>query len=78
MKNMCRWLTVSPSGFFSWKRREMSSLNRTNRLARSGITCLSGFSSFDLEYPEVAKFDSAFSDQGIDDAIEKQLDGITN
>src|SRR5690349_23022581 len=25
---MCRWLTVSPSGFFDWKRREMSATAR--------------------------------------------------
>src|SRR5689334_24569474 len=25
---MCHWLTVSPSGFFSWKRREMSATAR--------------------------------------------------
>jgi len=28
VKKMCRWLTVSPSGFFDWKRREMSTTAR--------------------------------------------------
>jgi putative transposase len=28
VKKMCRWLTVSPSGFFSWKRREISATAR--------------------------------------------------
>ena len=28
VKKMCRWLTVSPSGFFDWKRREMSTTVR--------------------------------------------------
>ena len=28
VKKMCRWLTVSPSGFFDWKRREMSATAR--------------------------------------------------
>ena len=28
VKKMCQWLTVSPSGFFAWKRREMSATAR--------------------------------------------------
>ena len=28
VKKMCRWLTVSPSGFFDWKRREISATAR--------------------------------------------------
>ena len=28
VKKMCKWLTVSPSGFFAWKRREMSATAR--------------------------------------------------
>jgi hypothetical protein len=62
----------------AWPKSDDRALCNLNRLACSGITCLSGFPSFDLEYPEVAKFDSAFSDQGINDAIEKHLDGIMN
>ena len=28
VKNMCRWLVVSASGFFDWKRREVSATAR--------------------------------------------------
>ena len=28
VKKMCQWLTVSPSGFFDWKRREISATAR--------------------------------------------------
>ena len=28
VKKMCQWLTVSPSGFFAWKSREMSATAR--------------------------------------------------